>query len=89
MPDYALGSHTAALGLVFYNAVLLPDKYRNGAFIGLHGSWNREPRSGYKVIFVSFRAMAVPLALPEEVLGGFIGSEGRSTRPTGGSGGRP
>jgi len=83
VPDYALGSHTAALGLVFYDAALLPDKYRNGAFIGLHGSWNREPRSGYKVIFVSF-ANGRPIGLPEEVLGGFIGSKGEARgRPVG------
>lgn len=83
VPDYGLGSHTAALGLVFYNAGLLPDKYRNGAFIGLHGSWNREPRSGYKVIFVSF-ANGRPIGLPEEVLGGFIGPKGEARgRPVG------
>jgi glucose/arabinose dehydrogenase len=83
VPDYGLGSHTAALGLVFYNADLLPDKYRNGAFIGLHGSWNREPRSGYKVIFVSF-ANGHPIGMPEEVLGGFIDSKGRARgRPVG------
>ncbi|WP_198683197.1 PQQ-dependent sugar dehydrogenase [Peristeroidobacter agariperforans] len=83
VPDYALGSHTAALGLVFYNGDLLPDKYRNGAFIGQHGSWNREPRSGYKVIFVSF-ANGRPIGMPEEVLGGFIGSKGEARgRPVG------
>jgi glucose/arabinose dehydrogenase len=83
VPDYGLGSHTAALGLVFYTADLLPDKYRNGAFIGLHGSWNREPRSGYKVIFVSF-ANGRPIGMPEEVLGGFIGPKGEAHgRPVG------
>jgi glucose/arabinose dehydrogenase len=83
VPDYALGSHTAALGLVFYNGDLLPDKYRNGAFIGQHGSWNREPRSGYKVIFVSF-ANGRPIGLPEDVLTGFLGTEGEARgRPVG------
>ena len=83
VPDYALGSHTAALSLVFYDAELLPEKYRNGAFIGLHGSWNREPRSGYKVIFVSF-ANGRPIGLPEEVLGGFLDSKGEARgRPVG------
>lgn len=77
VPDYALGSHTAALGLAFYTGNLLPEKYRNGAFIGMHGSWNREPRSGYKVIFVSF-ANGRPIGLPEDVLRGFLGAEGEA-----------
>ncbi len=54
VPDYALGAHTASLGLVFYEGNLLPKRYMGGAFIGQHGSWNRQPRSGYKVIFVPF-----------------------------------
>ncbi len=54
VPDYALGAHTASLGLVFYTGTLLPPPYGEGAFIGQHGSWNRKPRSGYKVIFVPF-----------------------------------
>ena len=84
VPDYALGSHTAALGLVFYKGGgMLPDKYVNGAFIGLHGSWNREPRSGYKVIFVSF-ANGRPIGMPEDVLTGFLNSEGEARgRPVG------
>ncbi|HWK49006.1 MAG TPA: sorbosone dehydrogenase family protein [Steroidobacter sp.] len=83
VPDYALGAHTASLGLAFYDAELLPDKYRNGAFIGMHGSWNREPRSGYKVVFVSF-ANGRPIGLPEDVLGGFIGPKGEARgRPVG------
>jgi glucose/arabinose dehydrogenase len=53
-PDYALGPHAASLGLVFYDGKLLPAHYANGAFVGQHGSWNRKPRSGYKVIFVPF-----------------------------------
>jgi glucose/arabinose dehydrogenase len=83
VPDYALGSHTAALGLVFYTGNLLPEKYRNGAFIGQHGSWNREPRSGYRVIFVPF-ANGKPAGMPEEILGGFISSKGDARgRPVG------
>ena len=54
VPDYALGSHTASLGLVFYRGELLPQRYRGGAFVGQHGSWNRQPLAGYRVIFVPF-----------------------------------
>jgi glucose/arabinose dehydrogenase len=50
-PDYALGAHTASLGLAFYQGKLLPARYQGGAFVGQHGSWNRNPRSGYRVIF--------------------------------------
>src|SRR5262249_17990090 len=53
-PDYALGAHTASLGLTFYEGHLFPSHYAAGAFIGQHGSWNRRPSSGYKVIFVPF-----------------------------------
>lgn len=88
VPDYALGSHTAALGLTFYDGEMLPDKYRNGAFVGLHGSWNREPRSGYKVVFVSF-ANGRPIGLPEDVLTGFLSPEGEARgRPVGVATGR-
>src|SRR4030095_5971574 len=52
-PDYALGSHRASLGLVFYDSDL-PQRYRGGAFVGQHGSWNRAEFSGYKVVFVPF-----------------------------------
>jgi glucose/arabinose dehydrogenase len=83
VPDYALGSHTAALGLAFYTGNLLPERYRNGAFIGQHGSWNREPRSGYKVIFVPF-AKGKPAGLPQDVLTGFLSDEGEARgRPVG------
>jgi len=83
VPDYALGSHTASLGLVFYDGNLLGDKYRNGAFIGMHGSWNRKPRSGYKVVFVSF-ANGRPIGLPEDVLTGFIDTDAEARgRPVG------
>src|SRR3954471_19433436 len=55
VPDYALGAHTASLGLTFNTGSLFPGEMAGGAFIGQHGSWNRKPRSGYKVIFVSFK----------------------------------
>ena len=74
-PDYALGAHTASLGLAFYTASLLPKHYAGGAFIGQHGSWNRNPRSGYKVIFVPF-TNGRPAGPPEDVLSGFLSTEG-------------
>ncbi len=83
VPDYALGNHTASLGLVFYRGPLFPDHYRNGAFVGQHGSWNRKPRTGYKVVFVPF-ANGRPLGPPEDFLDGFLDSEGRAKgRPVG------
>jgi glucose/arabinose dehydrogenase len=82
-PDYALGTHTASLGLVFYRGNLLPQRYAGGAFIGQHGSWNRKPRSGYKVIFVSF-ANGRPVGVPEDVLTGFVDAQGDALgRPVG------
>ena len=83
VPDYALGSHVASLGLVFYEGRLLPARYADGAFVGQHGSWNRRPRSGYKVIFVPF-AGGRPAGLPEEVLAGFLDANGDAFgRPVG------
>lgn len=83
VPDYALGSHTASLGLVFYDGNLLPERYRNGAFIGQHGSWNRAELSGYKVIFVPF-ADGEPAGPAEDVLTGFLNEEGEARgRPVG------
>lgn len=82
-PDYALGAHTASLGLAFYVAGALPAKYAGGAFIGQHGSWNRNPRSGYKVVFVPF-ADGHPAGLPEDVLTGFLSADGQARgRPVG------
>jgi len=82
-PDYALGPHTASLGLTFYTAHLLPAHYENGAFVGQHGSWNRNPRSGYKVIFVPF-ANGRPAGPPEDVLSGFLNRDGQAQgRPVG------
>ena len=82
-PDYALGTHTASLGLAFYSGNLLPRRYANGAFIGQHGSWNRQPRSGYKVIFVPF-VDGRPAGPPEDVLTGFVSEQGNALgRPVG------
>ena len=83
VPDYALGSHVAPLGLVFYEADLLPSRYKDGAFIGLHGSWNRRPLSGYKVVFVPFSG-GKPAGKMEDVLTGFVSPEGKAYgRPVG------
>jgi len=83
VPDYALGSHAASLGLVFYAAALLPARYVGGAFVGQHGSWNRNPRSGYKVLFVPF-ADGRPAGMAEDVLTGFLDANGDAFgRPVG------
>jgi glucose/arabinose dehydrogenase len=84
VPDYALGAHTASLGLAFADgAESLPAGFRSGAFVGQHGSWNREPRSGYKVIFVPF-ADGRPAGAPVDVLSGFVSDEGEALgRPVG------
>jgi glucose/arabinose dehydrogenase len=83
VPDYALGAHTASLGLVFYRGDLLPQRYRGGAFVGQHGSWNRKPLSGYRVIFVPFSG-GRPSGKPEEMLTGFVDDEGNALgRPVG------
>jgi glucose/arabinose dehydrogenase len=83
VPDYALGPHTASLGLASgRNASLLP-AMRNGMFVGQHGSWNRKPRSGYKVIFVPFAA-GKPAGAPVDVLTGFVDEDGNARgRPVG------
>ncbi len=83
VPDYALGSHTASLGLAFYEGKLFPKRYRGGVFIGQHGSWNRNPLSGYKVIFVPF-SDGKPSGAPEDVLTGFVDEQGNARgRPVG------
>ncbi len=83
MPDYALGAHTASLGLAFYIATELPEHYRGGAFVGQHGSWNRNPPSGYQVVFVPFRK-GKPEGKPDVVLSGFLDDEGNARgRPVG------
>jgi glucose/arabinose dehydrogenase len=82
-PDYALGAHTASLGLAFNTGKLFPPDMANGAFVGQHGSWNRKPRSGYKVIFVPF-ADGMPAGKPRDVLTGFLSDEGEAQgRPVG------
>ncbi len=83
VPDYALGPHTASLGLAFYDGTLFPEHYRGGAFIGQHGSWNRKPPSGYKVIFVPFEG-GRPSGQPEDILTGFLNEDGDAYgRPVG------
>ena len=75
-PDYALGSHTAALGLTFYNGGTFPQRYRGGAFIGMHGSWNRSKMVGYRVAFIPF-ANGKPSGPMEDILTGFIADESK------------
>lgn len=83
VPDYALGSHVAPLGLAASSGAAVPALYRNGMFIGEHGSWNRKPRSGYKVVFVPF-AQGRPAGPPRDVLTGFVSAEGDAYgRPVG------
>jgi glucose/arabinose dehydrogenase len=83
VPDYALGAHTASLGLTFADGSSLPPQFSNGAFVGQHGSWNRDPRSGYKVIFVPFEG-GKPAGDPVDVLTGFISADDEALgRPVG------
>jgi glucose/arabinose dehydrogenase len=82
-PDYALGAHTASLGLTFNTSNLFPPEMAGGAFIGQHGSWNRKPRAGYKVIFVPFTD-GKPSGKPQDVLSGFLNDNGDAQgRPVG------
>jgi glucose/arabinose dehydrogenase len=82
-PDYALGPHTAPLGLASSIGTTLPIAFANGMFVGQHGSWNRRPRSGYKVIFVPFEN-GKPSGAPVDVLTGFLSGEGHAYgRPVG------
>jgi glucose/arabinose dehydrogenase len=83
VPDYGLGAHTASLGLAFSAPGALPGKFAEGAFVGQHGSWNRRPLSGYKVIFVPFSA-GRPRGEPVDVLTGFLSADGKAYgRPVG------
>lgn len=83
VPDYALGPHTASLGLTFGRGDLFPQSYKGGAFVGQHGSWNRNPRSGYKVVFIPF-ANGKPSGPPQDVLTGFINKDDKAQgRPVG------
>jgi glucose/arabinose dehydrogenase len=82
-PDYALGPHTASLGLAFSEGARLGPRFDSGAFVGQHGSWNRSPPSGYKVIFVPFNG-GRPSGPPVDVLTGFLSREGKALgRPVG------
>ncbi len=82
-PDYALGPHTASLGFTFDAASAFPSPLKGGAFIGQHGSWNRKPHSGYKVVFVPF-AGGRPSGPPRDVLTGFLNADGEALgRPVG------
>ncbi|MCU7250536.1 PQQ-dependent sugar dehydrogenase [Pseudomonas koreensis] len=82
-PDYAVGPHTASLGLTFAEGNRLPAQFKEGAFIGQHGSWNRKPHSGYKVIFVPF-AGGKPNGKPVDVLTGFLDKDENALgRPVG------
>ncbi len=87
VPDYALGAHTASLGLAAAAGNALPPAYASGMFIGQHGSWNRRPPSGYQVVFVPFRdgrPDARPGVGPVPVLGGFLADDGDAFgRPVG------
>jgi glucose/arabinose dehydrogenase len=82
-PDYALGAHTASLGFSFSTGDKLPAPFNEGAFIGQHGSWNRDPASGYKVVFVPFSGSA-PSGKMVDVLTGFLNQKGEAQgRPVG------
>ena len=83
VPDYALGPHTASLGLAASRGTTLPIRFAHGMFVGQHGSWNRKPRSGYRVIFVPFEG-ARPSGEPIDVLTGFVDEQGGAWgRPVG------
>ncbi|MGZ8292320.1 MAG: PQQ-dependent sugar dehydrogenase [Telluria sp.] len=83
VPDYALGSHTASLGLAFYDGNLMP-QFNNGALVGQHGSWNRKPMAGYKVLFVPF-AGGKPSGPPQDLVTGFVSKDEENAygRPVG------
>lgn len=83
VPDYALGPHTASLGLASSRGTSLPPRFAEGVFIGQHGSWNRKPLSGYRVIFVPF-SDGMPSGPPEDVLTGFLSDDEKAYgRPVG------
>jgi glucose/arabinose dehydrogenase len=83
VPAYALGAHTASLGLAFYANDAMP-AFQSGAIIGQHGSWNREPKSGYQVLFVPFDTSGQPVGMPLPILTGFLDDQGQAMgRPVG------
>ncbi|SEO52965.1 Glucose/arabinose dehydrogenase, beta-propeller fold [Flavobacterium sp. CF108] len=77
VPDVSVGAHTASLGLAFYTKDAFPARYKNGAFVGQHGSWNRSKISGYKVLFVPFKD-GKPSGKPEDFLTGFVSNENKA-----------
>jgi hypothetical protein len=81
-PDYSLSSHVAALGLTFTNGSAMPDEYANGAFIGEHGSWNRNTFNGYKVVYVPFEN-GKPAGMAQDVVTGFLDGDQARGRPVG------
>ncbi|WP_449431564.1 PQQ-dependent sugar dehydrogenase [Pseudomonas putida] len=84
VPDYAVGPHTASLGLTFTEPGVLPAPFGQGALVGQHGSWNRQPHSGYKVIFVPFDAAGKPSGKAVDLLTGFLDGNGKAMgRPVG------
>jgi len=84
VPDYALGPHTASLGLAASAGNTLPARFAQGMFVGQHGSWNRRPHSGYQVIFVPFDGARPTGAAPLAVLSGFLDDQGQAYgRPVG------
>lgn len=82
-PDYAVGTHTASLGIAFAKGASLPDAWKSGLFVAQHGSWNRRPKSGYKVIYVPFKD-GQPAGAPVDVLTGFLNADEKAQgRPVG------
>ncbi len=82
-PDYSLSSHVAPLGMTFYGSANLPARYRGGAFVGEHGSWDRAPLNGYKVVYIPF-AGGKPAGKTQDVVTGFVGTDGKAHgRPVG------
>jgi len=83
VPDYALSSHVAPLGMAFYTGSNLPAQFQSGAFVGEHGSWNRDRFNGYRVVFVPFKD-GHPNGLAQDVVTGFLTSDGKAHgRPVG------
>ena len=83
VPDYALSSHVAPLGLVFNTGTALSEAYRGGAFVGEHGSWDRSPMNGYKVVYVPFKD-GHPVGPPQDVVSGFLTADDHANgRPVG------
>ena len=82
-PDYAVGTHTASLGIAFSQASSLPEAWTSGLFVAQHGSWNRRPKSGYKVIYVPFKD-GKPAGQPVDALTGFLNADEKAQgRPVG------